>query len=642
MTSQLFRVSLIAAALAAACMLAGCPPQRPAPVQTDLQSQISAKLHPAIRGTIGEFATLIDSSPMSVEGYGLVVGLADTGARGDIDPTVRDILLHHLLITGVGEIRTGTREVSPEAILDSAQTAAVEVRGLIPPLARKGTTFDVYVNALPGSGTTSLNNGLLWPSDLKQINIPGHDSHMIAMGRGPVFIPAVVDAAADRAAGKEPQELPKAVLSGRLIAGGVVSEDRAARLQVYVNNAMRTRFIERAINARFPGRDKAATAENDAIVSLHIPADYADNPMDFVELVRHLYLNTGEPGFVQDRARALIAAFDDPTAPKRDLGLALQGLGTSIIPEFLEPNYTSPNQELRFWCARAGACMQNVQGMATLQEMARNPGNPFHRQAVIAMVEASRHRDTTLATLTLMDMITSMNTDDRILAYHALLAIRSRAVQTYDAGRKFMIDIIVADCPPLIYVLESDSPRIAFIGQPLTLAPGDIYLSRDKHLTVDFPEGVDAASAATPVITAAVSSGAYGTAGTKPALKEPVKIYWRPLNGSREVTMFSVAGLPSIVYRAAWIPQPDPNDPYERKQVFIGASYQRMAEMLAEMCADKVIKATYVVQRSADQVLNPADIALSGRPDTSPKPPAPPPPPAPGKGPEMDVPPLQP
>ena len=48
----------------------------------------------------------------------------------------------------------------------------------------------------------------------------------------------------------------------------------------------------------------------------------------------------------------------------------------------------------------------------------------------MALIEASQGRDTQRATLALFDMIRSFNTDDRILAYHALLAIHSRAVST--------------------------------------------------------------------------------------------------------------------------------------------------------------------------------------------------------------------
>jgi hypothetical protein len=204
-------------------------------------------------------------------------------------------------------------------------------------------------------------------------------------------------------------------------------------------------------------------------------------------------------------------------------------------------------------------------------------------------------------------------------------------VATYDAGRKFVIDIIPANCPPLIYVLESDAPRIAFIGRPLTLAPGALYLSQDHrlHVQADDAEADIADTAVSLPTPAAPSAAAIAPAdgSRKPKLKEPVQIYWRPVNGGEAVSLRSVAGLPSIVYRAAWIPKPDPNRPYNPTEKFIGASYQRMAAMLAEMCAEKIIDATFIAQRTADQLPNPVDIALSGRPDTSTAPVVPPPPP---------------
>jgi len=621
MTFRSWRIPLLAGALAAAVALAACESdaRRAVPVTADVQTRMTAGMHPALRGTIGEFAALVDAAPIRVEGWGIVGGLPNTGS-GDMDPRVRELLLNRLLTIGVGMYSTGTQNINPEDILASQQIAVVEVRGIIPPLARKGSTFDLYINAIPGSGTTSLANGLLWPGDLKQIGLTfeGNDTRTIATGRGPVFIPGPLEAVASQAAGGKPVETARALRSGRVIAGGVCAEDREARLQLYSSDWMRTRMIERAINAHFPGRDKAATADNESIIQLHIPAEFRDNPMDFVDQVRHLYLATDAPGFIETRARTILEALQEPGAPHRDLGLALQGLGRSILPEFIQPNYTSANQELRFWCARAGACLQDVQGLATLQEIVRDPGNPFRRQALIAMIEASRGRDTERATQALYDMIRSYNTDDRILAYHALLAIRSHAVSTYNVGLKFMMDVIPADSPPLIYVLEAESPRIAFIGRDITLPPGATFISNDKLLSVIVDDPADGPP---PIVAAAVPvrTGLFpATAPGKNKEKETVTLYWRSPLGDKTALLRTVPSLPGMVARACWIPDPLSAD-FDPKAQYVGATYQRITELLAGMCADKTIDAAFVVEHSPEALINPTDLALSGRPEGSTK-----------------------
>ncbi|HEY4330772.1 MAG TPA: flagellar basal body P-ring protein FlgI [Phycisphaerae bacterium] len=641
MKTRKLRVLALAASIVTAAVIAACDSSdknRKAPFVEDTQTRVSNMIHPALRGTVGEFCALVDSAPIRVEGYGVVAGLPNTGSAY-MDSRIHDLLLNRFLTEGIGLYSTGTENVDPEAILSSKKSAAVEIRGMIPPLAHKGATFDLYINALPGSDAVSLSNGLLYTSDLKQIGLTldGNDTRTLAMGRGPVFIPAPLEAAVDIASGQKPPETRNALRNGRVIAGGVCMEDRDARLQLYAADWMHSRMIERTINAHFQSHEKAATAENDLVVSLHIPAEFKDNPSDFVDQVRHLYLESSEPGFVEHKARELIDALKEPDAPVRSLGLALQGLGYSIQPDFLKPNYTSSNKQLQYWSARAGACMQDVDGMTTLEEIVQDPLNPFRRQALLGMVEASRGRDTERATVSLFNLIRSYNTDDRVLAYHALLSMRSRAVTSYSVGKKFMMDIVPADSPPLIYILESESPRIAFIGRPITLAQGATYLSKDKLLTVisDIPsEKADAGDK--PMITAASIAASGPAPGAKPATqpKEPetVTLSWiSPTHDRPMVTLRTVATVPALVARATWIPEA-PSDPSNEKNLppYIGASYQRIGEMLAEMCADKSIQATIVIQRAPDMPTNPKDLALSGRPEGITETPPIPPMPTPG------------
>lgn len=624
MNGKLLRISVTAAALLASAVLVACgsrtPKARVAPISMGIQNRVSNSLPPLLHNTVGEFAAFIDGSPTPVEGWGVVASLPHTGS-GTADPKIREDLINQLVIMGVGLYSTETNDISPEAILSSDQVSVVEVRGVIPPLARRNSTFDLYVSALPNSGTTSLANGLLWPSDLKRIGltVSGNDTRTVAMGRGPVFIPASLSVA-EKPSEEQAAASSRLLRSGRILAGGVCGEDSPARLQVYIPDFARTMMIERAINSKFPSRNKVAEAQDQSIINLHVPPEYYDNPMDFVELVNHIYLLGDDPGFNQEKAQQLIAALAEPDAPHRSLGLALQGIGRSILWDYLQPQYTSPNPQVRFWCARAGACMQDVAGLTALEEMVKDPANPMRRQALMAIIDASRGRDTTQATVALYEMLRSYNTDDRILAYHALLAIRSRAVSSYNVGKKFMLDVVPADSPPLIYVLQSESPRIALIGRPLELTPGALYLSADKNLTVvaDQP-GVRPSS----VVTAAsLGSGAPGSpaapAASQPKEDETVTLYWRsPLGRTAEIR--TVPRIPELIARATWVPDPDSRFQFsaDTSRPYVGASYQRIAEMLATMCAEKTLNATFVTQKAAEVLLSPADLALQSRPEGS-------------------------
>jgi hypothetical protein len=268
--------------------------------------------------------------------------------------------------------------------------------------------------------------------------------------------------------------------------------------------------------------------------------------------------------------------------------------------------------------------MQDVAGLTALEEMVKDPANPMRRQALMAIIEASRGRDTTQATVALYEMLRSYNTDDRILAYHALLAIRSRAVSSYNVGKKFMLDIVPADSPPLIYVLQSESPRIALIGRPLELAPGALYLSNDKNLTVvaDQP-GAGGGRPNAPVVTAAsLGAGTPGSnaaaAASQPKDDETVTLYWRSALG-RTAEIRTVPRIPDLIARATWVPDPDSRFQFnaDTSRPYIGASYQRIAEMLATMCAEKTLNATFITQKAAEVILSPADLALQSRPEGS-------------------------
>jgi hypothetical protein len=318
----------------------------------------------------------------------------------------------------------------------------------------------------------------------------------------------------------------------------------------------------------------------------------------------------------------LIAALKDPAAPPMDISLALQGLGRSTLPDFVEPQYVNADPKVRFWCARAGAGLQDVSGMVVLQQFASDSTSPFQKDAIAAISELSRG-DTDRATMTLADQLKSKNVADRITAYEGLLAINSRAVTSFGVGRKFVMDVVIADCPPTIYVAQTGTPRIALIGPMMNAGAGLVYISGDHALTLSVPEDADdektdaAPAGDATVVTASAQSAPGATASTQPApLKNNVTLYYVPPGGERPaVEVKTTVRLPDIIARLGWIP--DPRMPADPATPYIGASYQRIAEMLASMCKDQLIDAQFVLQKAPPRMAIPADIVNSSRPEGS-------------------------
>src|SRR5262249_29559101 len=90
----------------------------------------------------------------------------------------------------------------------------------------------------------------------------------------------------------------------------------------------------------------------------------------------------------------------------------------------------------------------------------------------------------------------------------------------------------------------------------------------------------------------------------------------RPPLGDKPVTLRTISSLPYLVARVGSAPNPR-NLESNLKEPFIGASYQRITEMLANMCADKIINAQFVTEKPREVLANPTDIALGGRSEGS-------------------------
>jgi flagellar basal body P-ring protein FlgI len=585
--------------------------------------------HPALEGTIGEIALFTDTSGLIVTGYGLVVGLPGTGTK-NMPPAIREKIEEMLFQRQLGSPTAGTADMDPRAILESSTVSAVEVRGYLPPLARKGTPFDVFVTVLPGSSTTSLNRGILWASDLKLLNgivtkeneeMP-MDTGTIASGQGPIFCTPDM----------EPRTSPaikRDLRSGMVINGGIVQEDQIIRLQLYAPSDMVTRQIERAVNARWPSRGaNYAVAENNTTITLSIPPEYGNNGAAFIEDVLHIYLRQDEAGFSIMKARELVAALSEPNAPHREIAVALQGLGSGIQNEVLRPAYLSQNQNVRFWAARAGAMLMDPDAMVVLQTIAKTEGSKHQLEAIEGISLAGSVNYTADKEMTLQKLLDSKSTAVRIAAYEGLVNMgATNAIRSGAVGRNFILDLAPSEGPPLIYAMRSGQRRIALIGKPIIIPPNTLYISRDRSITVNAIDPTDVPAPAadagkimpigvggapTVPIAAQVDAGQNGGQFDR---KQSIVLYYRSNLNGKEVTFTVPNSLASVISKLGAMPDPRKN--FDPNAKYIGASYQEIIELLGVMTKTD-IKAQFVLSEPPKPILSASEILAGGIPDRNP------------------------
>ncbi len=540
--------------LLAAGVLAGCSGFGPKAGTPPVSAQDRVPLpsvYPALRGTVGQFATLTYAGPLVVRGWGLVAGLPNTGS-GQMPPPIRRLMLDRLLKSGVGFYTHGTGNIDPNQILASREVAAVAVEGAIPPLAVRGTTFDLYLKALPNTGTTSLENGLLWPTNLRVHIRISDQSQVVARGRGPVFCdPFDADG----------KLKPRSAINreGRVIGGAVVEKSMPVVLELYNPSYRITDLIQRVINQHYGNYPAVATAENDRVVTLRIIRGYRHKPLRFVRRVLELYLAGNVPGFNLAQAKVIIKALgSDAAAPRPALAAALEQLGRPIIP-FLQKYYNSGNAAVAYYCLQAGARLGDSDALQGISLIAQDTASPFQRRAIYTLIKS---KDRFLAGVTFRKLLDSASRRVQVMGYKGLLSIHSSMIYSQAVGQKFVMDILPCKIKSLIYVTSHNLPRIAFIGRIPTLMPGSLYISPHNALTVNYPPAAKGST-------------------TQPA--QPVDLYYRdPLSG-KTVSMKCGTALPAIITALAGSPNPF-SPKFNPREPFIGISYQRVIRLLYMLC----------------------------------------------------------
>lgn len=229
---------------------------------------------PAWAERIKDIANIDGVRPNQLVGYGIVVGLDNTG---DASP---------LTTQGLANLM-GNLGLTPGQALANKNAASVMVTAVMPAFAKPGQSLDVTVSALGGS--KSLRGGTLLMTPLK-----GADGQIYAMAQGSLLV-----GGAGASAGGSSTQINH-LSAGRIPAGATVERAVAARLgqgdfvHVELKDADFT-TANRVVEAVDRGMGRGtAIALDGRLIQVKAPADPGQR-VAFLSRLENLSLNPGTP-----------------------------------------------------------------------------------------------------------------------------------------------------------------------------------------------------------------------------------------------------------------------------------------------------------------------------------------------------------
>ncbi|MGE5610306.1 MAG: flagellar basal body P-ring protein FlgI [Bacillota bacterium] len=480
--------SACVAALLGVALVGGCSsdgPKKDAPPPPRYPTLPPKENLPAyMKGTIFEVTDVGNKEPYLVSGYGLIVGLANTGNNFGVPRAVQNYMIDEMVRHGFGSQDDRLRQLKPEAILNDPRTAIVEVYGFLPVGARAGQRIDAYVRAVEGSSTTSLAHGSVYQTNLYDGGVnPLHPKgrvNIYATVRGSVFVnPSYVSS--------DPTTQPRiqaGLREGTLMNGGVVAADRPIWLRMRTPQLSLARAVELRIDQYFSD-DKIANTQDEGRVDIFVPQKFNGDWEHFVGLATHLYFDRSQ-GTIATKAQMLVDEAQKPGAALMDISYCWEGLGPQVVP-FIQPLYVHKSPDVAFAAARAGICLADPGAEEAMLEMATTDGHPFQLNAVKAL--GSLPQATRIERM-MTQLLSAKNALVRVEAYRVLADYGSPAIISHEVRGEFVLDRIPTDGPPLVYASRSGIPRIALFGKDLSLNLPIVFRAmQDKFTMSSFPDG---------------------------------------------------------------------------------------------------------------------------------------------------------
>jgi flagellar basal body P-ring protein FlgI len=463
----------------AVAMALGCPLLRAAARDAKADKSKNAKTLPQF---VGDYIRVSGLHAITIEGVGLVSGLNGTG--GDSAPSrYRTMLVNDMQKNGVK---------NPNSILQSSNYALVLVRAALPPVARKGDTFDIEVVLPENTSATSLEGGYLLPTRLaEQAFLPGKGvtkGHEYAIAKGPVLLSLQEVASASASAG---QRRAKILGGGVFLGDGINRRDR--NLTIYLLNDFRdvrnTKRVAERIGQRFHHYDHGvkqpmATAFTDQKVELIVHPRYRSNYLRYVEVIRRIAFKETA---VEERLRMekLKSSLLVPTQAS-DTALQLEAIGTASIP-ILKEGLKSPSAEVRFYSADALAYLGDDSGAKELGEAAKNEP-AFRVFALAALADLNEAVSHTV----LRELMSSNSAELRYGAFRSLWTMDKQDpfLRGERINEQFNLHVLATEGEPLVHLTRHRVPEIVLFGADHELQT-PVALTAGRHIVVSAPQGSD-------------------------------------------------------------------------------------------------------------------------------------------------------
>lgn len=581
--SRLFGLTLFGA------MVAGCGSTglsdlfgRKDEIPDEPTPEAARDVDPLFRDTVGFHTLYSNASGMRVRGFGIVTNLGKNGS-GDCPSAIREYLLDFMsreyMPSGPG---THRQKFSPQRLIDDESTAVVEVMGVVPPGAPRGTPIDLQVEAIPGTSTRSIEGGLLAPCELRiyDVNASGTgllQGRLVALASGPIFVNPFEGGSATGIVNPR---------RGFVLGGGKTAGERSVQLQLVEPSYPLARRLERAINERFGQRPKAAEAMSQGYLMLHTPRAYKDDPDRFISLVPYSSLQA-EGGFKERKFRDLLALAESSPRELERISLAWEALGENILP-LLRDHYTNSNAGVAYYATRAGLRLGDSQALSVMAQVARSGKQPFANGAVKEIAN-SKYK---YAGDEILPLLSGNNASLRVAAYEALANMGHPAIDrkifrnVLDRMQPNVVfDQIDTTGPALIYFRRTETPRLALLGKKVRVKTPMYYADADETVT----------------ITSADEPGKLTlfARGRQDRLSEQIII---------------PADVESLVLALAEVPVFD----RAKRLRGLGQSYAKVVQVLAELAEQGMISAKIVPEQiGIDELLGPTPFRDRAPSDTA-------------------------
>ena len=448
-------------------------------------------------------------SPIRVSGVAAINGLPGTGGPADPSPD-RDRLIEEMKRENIQD---------PNLFLESADTALVRVRAVIPPGARRGDPLDLQIVTPPRSQVDDLHGGWLMNTRLHQeqrIRNSVRRSDVKAIGIGPVLTRADY----------RPSEDAALKVEGKVLAGGRAQVDRklGLLLRPEYQHVKMSAHVASAVNQRFfffdgTTRRGIAEAVEDDFVEIEVHPRYRGNEYRMMEVLRSIQ-GQPSPSGVQSRLAELGRRLKVPDQAS-DAALQLEAMGETAIPTLLD-GLKSDNPELRFYAAESLAYLDRRESIEPLERAAVS--EPAFRQPAMAALEGLQEPQAADALRRLM------NEPSLETRYGAFRALRRRSdgrlkLRGETVGESLRLYTVDSTASPAVVVSLRETPEIVLFGEvgaieipDFLFGPAGVMLRTDDakpgHLRISrFQPGEEDRRAVVASSVDGVAKGIVGVGG---------------------------------------------------------------------------------------------------------------------------------